>query len=543
MAKLIIEPGTRSERVVELPIGESTVGRSSQTTIPIRDPSLSRVHARFTRTDDSVHLQDLESTNGTMVNGDPIRACNLLNGDFIVFGSISVSFEEPPEIVSELEETESSVELDDLLSSEAEVGSSDESSAGSVDQDRVQILLKISEILASLRDLPPLLKRTLELLFQIVEVDRAVILLTSSVTGRPEPVAVKTHSRSATLVQSDEDEPLDGAPPVDAGETTQRVSRQGLQERDRGFYSRHIVEHVLKKGVAVLTTDADADARFEASESIHAQSIRASMCAPLRFQGRIHGALYVDNVGASSAFRQGDLAFFSAFAGQAAIAIGHFWHLEERRVAQKREDCLRRSLPPALLPKALSGDTDLGLRQAPVSLLRFGFAELARIPTRVEPVDLAESVEELWDCLTRIIFHHGGVLSRSAGGLLATFGAFGESDHVQRALQSAVTTLTTLSSMDRPDSGARFPVAVETGDAVAGFVGEGDHRAFVVLGEPVTRVNLLQALAGPGELLVTKAALSAATPNLLPPSESVELDESFDGEIFRLRWDLSVPGD
>ena len=115
--------------------------------------------------------------------------------------------------------------------------------------------------------------------------------------------------------------------PTSAGvldESTMKLYRQklrGAMEQGSLFYSRNIVDYVMRKEVAVLTSDAHADTRFGAAASILAQSIRSSMCAPLRAREATIGALYVDNVTTPDQFSDGDLQFLGAFANQAAIAI------------------------------------------------------------------------------------------------------------------------------------------------------------------------------------------------------------------------------
>lgn len=56
-----------------------------------QERGVSRLHAVFTYQDDQIYLEDLNSTNGTRINGlqiMPGRACRLRNGDEIEFGSL-----------------------------------------------------------------------------------------------------------------------------------------------------------------------------------------------------------------------------------------------------------------------------------------------------------------------------------------------------------------------------------------------------------------------------------------------------------------------
>src|SRR5262245_61077558 len=64
------------------------VGRSAPASAVIADASLSRQHARFTLADDGVVVEDLGSTNGTVVGGKPIERAVLRPGDEAVLGAV-----------------------------------------------------------------------------------------------------------------------------------------------------------------------------------------------------------------------------------------------------------------------------------------------------------------------------------------------------------------------------------------------------------------------------------------------------------------------
>ena len=87
------------------------------------------------------------------------------------------------------------------------------------------------------------------------------------------------------------------------------------------IYSQNIVDYVLRHSVAALFTDAVSDPRLDAAQSLVAQSIRASMCVPLRPGDEVIGVLYVDNLRAAYPFSEDELELFTAFASQVAVAI------------------------------------------------------------------------------------------------------------------------------------------------------------------------------------------------------------------------------
>ncbi|MEO5721019.1 MAG: FHA domain-containing protein [Chthoniobacterales bacterium] len=78
--------------VHELSEDAITLGRAPENLIQLDDPSVSGRHARFELVGEDYHLKDLESTNGTRVNGQPIQSILLRHGDRIRFGKVEAAF-------------------------------------------------------------------------------------------------------------------------------------------------------------------------------------------------------------------------------------------------------------------------------------------------------------------------------------------------------------------------------------------------------------------------------------------------------------------
>ena len=60
--------------------------------VALRDPNVSRRHAQLTSTGNDWSIEDLNSTNGTLVNNRRITRCPLRNGDLLTFGLSTFEF-------------------------------------------------------------------------------------------------------------------------------------------------------------------------------------------------------------------------------------------------------------------------------------------------------------------------------------------------------------------------------------------------------------------------------------------------------------------
>lgn len=81
------------KREIELNAGENIVGRDVDAAVRIDDPTVSRHHARLTVEGAKVTAEDLDSKNGSFVEGKRLKAPRLLkSGDIVKFGSVVMTF-------------------------------------------------------------------------------------------------------------------------------------------------------------------------------------------------------------------------------------------------------------------------------------------------------------------------------------------------------------------------------------------------------------------------------------------------------------------
>src|SRR4029077_10398542 len=84
--RLVAVRGPLKGSTYALPKGDFSVGRQAPSNINLEDHAASRRHCLFSRSGQRCTVKDLESRNGTFVNGTPITEHQLEQGDEIRIG-------------------------------------------------------------------------------------------------------------------------------------------------------------------------------------------------------------------------------------------------------------------------------------------------------------------------------------------------------------------------------------------------------------------------------------------------------------------------
>ena len=92
--RLVVTLGGAEGESYSLRDGVTSVGRDTDNDIQMMTDRVSRHHARFTNLSAVCRLADLNSTNGTLINGRKITSYDLKNGDEVTIGELVMRFEE-----------------------------------------------------------------------------------------------------------------------------------------------------------------------------------------------------------------------------------------------------------------------------------------------------------------------------------------------------------------------------------------------------------------------------------------------------------------
>lgn len=94
MAKLLVHEsaGVREFEIVD---EEVHMGRELDNTLRLPDPSISRHHCVIRKVGGGYEIQDLQSSNGVLVNGNRVQGSPLRDGDRITLGQVQLTFQDP----------------------------------------------------------------------------------------------------------------------------------------------------------------------------------------------------------------------------------------------------------------------------------------------------------------------------------------------------------------------------------------------------------------------------------------------------------------
>ncbi len=94
MAKLLVHEsaGVREFEIVD---NEVHMGRELDNTLRLPDPSISRHHCVVRKVAGGYEIQDLQSSNGVLVNGNRVQSSPLRDGDRITLGQVQLTFQDP----------------------------------------------------------------------------------------------------------------------------------------------------------------------------------------------------------------------------------------------------------------------------------------------------------------------------------------------------------------------------------------------------------------------------------------------------------------
>jgi transcriptional regulator with GAF, ATPase, and Fis domain len=303
--RLLVTAGPLRDTTIPLPDGESTLGRDPANGVAVVDPSVSRKHCLLRRAEDGrFQIRDLDSRNGTLVNGLAVKEQWLHHGDEVSTGdSVFLFLVEEDERGApsrvEFDDSQPSAETKLIHPKEAIYLQPDrllkELPATSAVARNLNALLKISRVVHAVRDLEELQALLLDLIFEVIPASRGAIMLAEG--GAQEFSSLYARTRQAGQAQ------------------LVRVSRT-------------IACQVMNEDVAILGVDVPATDKLREVESLAVSEVRSLLCVPLSVFQRVIGCIYLDSTNAASRFHEDHLQLMAAIAGISAVALDNARRLQ-----------------------------------------------------------------------------------------------------------------------------------------------------------------------------------------------------------------------
>ena len=354
MTSLHIIGGPEKGRSFELSAGSTSLGRGQENDIQVEDPSVSRNHLRISCTEGCYLIEDLESYNGTLVDGKPIpagRAHEITEGHVICIGDTSLVLGGPCE-----QESPTAGYTIDLTGPDAAGKGDAHKSTRVASRRQLETICELSTRMMESLDLQALCEKLMDGLFVwLKRIDSGVILLMDEDSGEPRPLVSRTRDSKCRADVS---------------------------------YSRTIVDRVIREGKALLTPNFDDRVGHDLSESLKLMRVTSTMCVPLVSKGKVLGVIYVHSRELGASFGREDFLFLTALSGPAAMAIengmlfsNHLKTLTALRQSEERYRVTFQAIPDAITLTKLEDGCFIEVNEGFLTMTGFSRMEvLGRTP-------------------------------------------------------------------------------------------------------------------------------------------------------------------
>ncbi len=489
MPWLVVNEEGEDPRVLEIAASPFRIGRRAGNDLVLSDFGASRDHSRIEQDGGSWRLVDLGAANGTYLNGRRLPASSpesLEPGDEIQIGRAKLHyFEKRPGTAlidpssPDLADATRMIPAERMASfaRSPDVVRALEQVALPKKVEYFTVLHDLAKMLLGAREVREIGRTALDLLFRVIPVERAAIAL----VGAP-------------------DQPLT---------TLVEHTRKG---DEHVTISQTIANWVLRERVAVITSDARHDPRFQRGESIHMYHIRSAMCVPLWSETDTLGVIYLDNLFEAHAFSEEELEVVTAVANQVAIGMRQIRLQEQLR----HEAIIRANLSgyhspdvvEMILQKSRGGQSvEIEVADEVVTVLFCDIVGFTSMSERLTAAEVADFLNTFFDRMTRVIFGFKGSVNKYIGdAIMAIFGApIPMGNHSEQAVRAALAMQTeVLAIQDSLPAERRFQIriGVNSGRVVVGNIGSAQRMEFTVLGDPVNVAQRLESICKPGKVYV-----------------------------------------
>ncbi|MFH1231321.1 MAG: adenylate/guanylate cyclase domain-containing protein [Planctomycetota bacterium] len=484
MPILIVKQNNKIIKEFSVTKSRIVIGRGIGNDLEIPDNLASRHHCEIKKDEEQYLINDLSSSNGTILNDRNITSAFLHDNDEIHIGITTIIFkyaassEQYRELSSDIIKGINEIPLEYRLNMQ-ELQNTGQSLAAAhytigleekKDSKKFFILYQLGKAVTSATTLDEVLDIAMYSIFDFLKAERGVIMLIDKANGKVIPRLSRTRSQ------------------------------KNLQEHI--IVSHTIINKVIQDKVSIITTDAMADSRFTEGMSIAQQKIRSALCVPLWEKQDIFGVIYIDNQIQSHCYTNDDINLLNAIANQIAIRIKQ----DELYNNLHREALLRSNLEryhsPDIVELIVSkGGVDFPAEEKEITVLFADVQNFTTLSEKMPPAEIAQMLNEFFETATHIVFEHKGSVNKYIGdAIMAIFGAPVElKDHAINATRCAMKIIQALSSQSNLYN---IRIGINTGIVIAGNIGSKKRIEYTILGDTVNIASRLNQFGSANQIVI-----------------------------------------
>ncbi len=475
--RLIISSGEKKGESYSLLKCPLRIGRAADNDIAFEDKRVSRHHAEIFLKDEALIIKDLDSQNGTWVNGSEVTTATINVGDAVVIGGNTIIFElEKGDIFLEDDTSDFQTIIrpaKDILKGAIEDSSED--SSPDILKRRTRMLgaiYRISKDILKESEITPILNLTADTILSNIKAERIYILM------RDEEGA----SITTALARGAE-----GAP----------------GEKDKLMLSRTVINRVMNEEISLLVADAKKDSRFKESESIVLYGIRSAMCVPLIGAERVVGTIYVDILKSNRQFTDDELNLLTTIGNIAAFGIEQADLKDKIRREREARQSLMRYHSPQVVEEIIKGRGDCSVKERMITVLFTDIKDFTKLSEEIGPMESARLLNEYFDIITDAVFKYKGSIDKFIGdAAMAMFGApFQDRDYTEMAVRAALDIQKEIKGLNKYE----IRIGINTGPAVIGNIGSTKRVEYTAIGDTVNIASRLEKMAEPGKIYIGEA--------------------------------------
>jgi class 3 adenylate cyclase len=457
---------------------EYVLGRGLSAQVRVSETTVSSQHASLRVSTDAILIKDLESANGTRLNGVRLPDFVAHDGDTVGFGRASYKVETVSEAAPKTPGPKGPGDTAPYVERSVASGLTMVNASAELLQDpraaKLTLLLEVSQDLSRPLGVDEVLDRTCDRMLKLTNVDRVAI-----VTVEGDALELKTKIAA---------------------------TRRG---REPDFTLPRSLAYTVIADLSPLRIEREQGSADIRVASLMTRGIWSAMCAPLLDEkGGLLGLLYVDSSAPGRSFTDDDLDLLKSFAGLVTSALRSSELVQALRREAGALERLRARIGPNLGDEFFADGIALrGGEPREVVVVEARLLGADRAGTGAESSATA-ALTEFFGAVAEVVLDYGGTLDRlQADRIVCNWGAtYTRSDNPDRAFAAARDMLRSWNGDDgSPRHGMAIGIGMASGKALVHSAMVDGRVWLTLVGEAVTTATRLALRARASEILVSTA--------------------------------------